>query len=57
MRLHVATIGPELPEAFCDGSYTCACERCTAERADRVARGVLPLKRQPYQPQPSRIAA
>jgi hypothetical protein len=37
--------GPIAPSQPCDGSYTCSCEECVGERAERVRQGVRPRRR------------
>lgn len=36
--------------APCDGTMTCTCELCAAERERRVVRSIRPPARQPWQP-------
>ena len=49
-RLHIVTTAVDTALVPHDGSYTCGCEPCVADRVDLVERGVRPLPRQPYHP-------
>ena len=46
----MATILTLADHRSCDGTMTCTCTLCEAERARRASRNVRPPARQPWQP-------